>query len=136
MADLSDSTQEAVNLAFAAMDHGIDSIRAGGPLVTFTLTETSEAGRTLTRFAASTFEESLNAARQFLSNSDATRGAVAYDGYLTVQGERSDAVVVEVFEAGSAEGFVLGQRYRPKRAFKKFETVGNPAAMGTCPPLF
>ena len=34
------------------------------------------------------------------------------------------------------ESFVIGQRYRPKRAFKTFETIGNPAAMGTAPPLF
>jgi hypothetical protein len=136
VSDLADATQETSNLAFAALDHGIDSIKGGGSLVTFTFTETTEAGRVLTRFAASTFEESLSAARQFLSMSGAVRAAVAYDGYVTVKGERSDAVVVEVYETGTPESFVLGQRYRPKRAFKKFETIGNPAAMGTCPPLF
>ena len=38
-------SQELIELAFAALDHGIDSVREGGPLIPFVMTESGE-GRT------------------------------------------------------------------------------------------
>ena len=51
-------SQELIDVAFAALDHGIDSVREGGPLIPFVMSETGSE-RTLTRFAADMLEEGL-----------------------------------------------------------------------------
>ena len=56
---------------------------------------------------------------------------VAFDGYLTVEGERSDAILVEGQERGQDESVGFAQRYRPGGRFKKFATIGNAAYSGS-----
>lgn len=115
-----------VELAFAALDHGLESVRDGdGPLVPFALTEGAE-GRHLTRFAAELLEQGQEEARRHVRESDAERVALAYDGYLSVEGERSDAILVEAQERGTTISVVFAQRYRPE----PFEPVGNTAFVG------
>jgi hypothetical protein len=121
------ASDEVADLAFFALDHAIDSVSAGEPLVPFAVVE-DESGRDLTRFAAETLEEGQANAREHVRAArDAVRVAIAYDGYLTVEGERSDAVFVEAQERGRPLGVVLAQRYRPGGRLRKFATIGNPA---------
>ncbi len=125
-----------MELAFAALDHGIASVADGGPLIPFAMIETP-AGRTLARFVADTLEEGQARAREHVgAAADAQRAAVAYDGYLTLEGIRSDAIFVEAQERGEAAAVVFAQRYRPAGRFKKFDTVGNAGFFGTGDPLF
>ena len=122
-------SDELADLAFAALDHAIDSVRDGGPLIPFVMADGAE-GRTLQRFAAVTLEQGLGEAVVSVRarrDEPGTRHALAYDGYLTVDGSRSDAIYVEAVEPGNDEVMVLAQRYRPKKALRKFETVGRPA---------
>ena len=51
-------SQELIDLAFAALDHGIDSVREGGSLIPFVMTESDE-GRTLDRFASDLLEDAV-----------------------------------------------------------------------------
>lgn len=121
------ASDELMELVFAALDHGIDSVSEGGPLMPFVLADVDE-GRTLTRFAAERLEEGVAQARsQARESPEAKRIAVAYDGYLTVEGERSDAVFVEAQERGAASSVVFAQRYRPGGRFRKLSTIGNAA---------
>jgi len=52
--------------------------------------------------------------------------AVAFDGYLTTDGERSDAAFVEAGERGQPEAVVFAQRYRVKKRSGKVERVKRP----------
>jgi hypothetical protein len=61
---------------------------------------------------------------------------VVYDGYLTVAGERSDAIFVEAQERGSTASVIFAQRYRPGGRFKKFNTIGNAAFVSEGDGLF
>jgi hypothetical protein len=62
---------------------------------------------------------------------------VAWDGYLTVEGERTDAVFVEAYEAGAESSTLLAQSYKAVgRIRKKIELVGNAAFVGRGDPLF
>ena len=125
-----DASEELADLAFFALDHAVDSVSAGGPLVPFAVTEDGD-GRNLTRFAAESLEEGqANARESALTAENAMRVAIAFDGYLTVEGERSDAVFVEAQERGKESGIILAQRYRPGGRFKRFATIGNPAHVG------
>ena len=122
-------SDQLTDLAFAALDHGIESVRDGGPLIPFVMTEGAD-GRSLRRFAAVSLEQALGEAVVYVRarrDETGTRHALAYDGYLTVDGSRSDAIYVEAVEPGGTEVMVLAQRYRPKRALRKFETIGRPA---------
>ena len=125
-------SQELIDLAFAALDHGIDSVREGGPLIPFVMKESAE-GRTLDRFASDLLEDAVAQAVAHLQASRSqpgTRHVLAYDGYLTLPtGERFDAIYAEGVEAGTEVVMALAQRYRPKRSLRKFETIGNPALL-------
>ena len=129
------ASDELLDLVFAALDHGIGSVEDGGPLIPFVLAETA-GGRELTRFAAETLEEGVAQARQHAGASAADRVAVAYDGYLTVEGERSDAIFVEAQERTAPSSVVFAQRYRPGGRLRKFATVGNAAFAGEGDGLF
>ena len=52
--------------------------------------------------------------------------ALAYDGYLTTDGERSDAAFVEAGQRGQPEAFLIAQRYRVKKKSREAERVGPP----------
>jgi hypothetical protein len=125
-----------MDLAFMALDHGVGSVAQAGQLTPFVVTEVA-GERRLSRFAAERLEEGLAYARAFAREADdAQRVAVVYDGYLTLAGERSDAVYVEAQERGAETAVVLAQRYRPAGRFKKFATIGNPGLLGPGDPLF
>jgi hypothetical protein len=117
-------------LLFFALDHGVDSVRSGGPLIPFLLTE-SQGERKLERFVANRLEDALDNAVRRANDLPigAERWAIAYDGYLTVGGTRHDAIYVEGVERGAGRSFVLAQRYVPKTRFRSLKAVGNPALL-------
>jgi hypothetical protein len=122
------------DLAFLALDHGVDSVRAsGGPLTPFVAFE-KDGKRELHRFAAELLEDAQQRAREFIHAfpPSVTAYALAYDGYLTFQGTKFDAILVEASERGRPAGVRMAQRYIPKEQSRDFETVGNPALLGEC----
>lgn len=123
--------QETADLLFLGLDHGIDSVRDGGPLTPFVITERS-GERSLVRYLAETLEASIaQAVASIKANPTppADRSMLVYDGFLTMpDGNRYDAIFAEVVEAG---GLVtcMAQRYKPKGRLRRFETVGNAALL-------
>jgi len=130
-------SQQFADLVFLALDHGIDSVRAsGGPLIPFVVFE-QEGTRELRRFVAERLEHSLQKAREDIAAfpPSVTAYAIAYDGFLTVQGTKFDAILVEASERGRPVGVRMAQRYTPKKLLRSFQTVGNPALLGECETL-
>lgn len=129
------TSKELLEVTFFALDHAVESLRAGGPLVPFVIVETA-SGRKLARFVAETLEGSIEQARRCLrGRTDVPRAELAYDGYFTLDGTRYDAVLVEAHEAGLAAPIMLCQRYEPKRRFRPLRTIGNPGDAGEAAPL-
>jgi hypothetical protein len=129
-------SEELRGLAFLALEHGIDSIRANAPLVTFAIVERPD-GRDLHRFQAETLEESQQRARDHVRASPgAKRAAVAWAGKVTLDKRRTAAVVVEAYEDGAAASFVFAQCYRRGGRLRKFATIGDAGVAGTAEPLF
>jgi hypothetical protein len=60
---------------------------------------------------------------------------IAYDGYVTVEDDRSDAIVVEGHERGHAASVTFFQRYRPGGRLRRFTTLGNAGFLGEGDPL-
>jgi hypothetical protein len=131
---VAEPSEELINFALFALDHATGSVvDSGGPLIPFVLTEVG-GQRKLDRFAADRYEESVQIARVHLLG-QAARGldaaVVAWDGYLTVEGRRTDAVFVEASAAGEPESVVLAQRYEKRGLLRrKVAVVGNSALVG------
>jgi len=123
---------QAQALASSALAHAVDSIVPdGGPLIPFTLLETA-GGRSLNRFMTEELSEGIARARAAIRESGALRAAVAWDGYLTSEGRREDALFVEASDAGQPS-VVLAHRYLPTQ--QGAEAVGEPFVVGHGAPL-
>lgn len=123
-------------LVFAALDHAIDSLRhAGGPLTPFVMR--AEGKRVeLHRFAAETLEAGQEHAREFMRDVPpaTTAVALAYDGYLTVDGVRRDALFVAVQAAGTSRSDLYAQQYEIRGP--SIAAIGNPKHVAVDePPL-
>ncbi|MDM7855497.1 hypothetical protein [Cellulomonas alba] len=105
-------SDEVKALAELALTHAVTSVvPEGGPLIPFAIVETVGGDRSLQRFV-----DELSAAQQRARDAirsappQAARAAVAWDGYLTMDGQRQDAVFVEVSDRG-LPSVVLAHRY-------------------------
>jgi hypothetical protein len=124
-------SQAAADLLFLGLDHGIDSVRAGGgPLTPFVIVQHG-ADRVLTRFVADRLEDGIERAVAHLRATELSGddcAVLVYDGYLTGPEGRFDAIYAELLD-GAGTITVIGQRYRPGAMLRRFETIGNPAML-------
>ncbi|MBC9712362.1 hypothetical protein H9Y04_07230 [Streptomyces sp. TRM66268-LWL] len=132
---LDDASEELLALAFAAIDHAVESLQAtkGQGLTTFLLMEYAD-GRKLQQCRADTYEREAEIAREQLRavGADCLRYALAHDGWFTVEQERSDAVIVQAWENDGEPGIQFAQRYATHRRKLRLacEAVGHPAFAG------
>ena len=136
--DITRLSEELLDLVLRALDHGTQSIALGGPLIPFVMSETAARERNHERFLADTRETALKMAREHIGQlaADAQRVALAYDGSVTIGGERSAAVLVEAQERGKAGSVIFAQRYQPGREQRRLERTCNAAFLGDGDPLF
>ncbi len=66
---------------------------------------------------------------------DVARAAIVLDGYLHIEGEPQDAILMRLGDF-SGTSYEIGQRYRRKRLGKRVDAVGNVAFMGEIPSIF
>jgi hypothetical protein len=124
-----------IEFVLACLDQGTSMIEDGSTLIPYVASETP-VGLELTRFVSDTLEEGREQANAHAAESSADRVGVVYDGYLTVEGERSDAIFVEAQERSATSSVIFAQRYRPGGRFKKFNAIGNAAFVGEGEGLF
>jgi hypothetical protein len=130
-------SEKFADLVFLALDHAVDSVRtSGGPLIPFLLVE-QDGKRDLQRFVTERLEEGPQRAREAVAAlpQSATAYAIAYDGFITVEGTKFDAILVEASERGRPAGVRMAQRYTPKKFLRSFHTIGNPVLLGECESL-
>ena len=103
---------ELLDLVGAALDHGVRSVEGGGPMIPFVIHHGPD-GATLHRFVAETLEEGQDRARAFAwqAGPATLRIALAYDGYLTLDGERRDAIFVQAQAADTPTSDLFAQQY-------------------------
>jgi hypothetical protein len=124
---MADPSDQLVDFALFALDHAMESVVAsGGPLVPFALVH-ADGANSIARFPGD-LEAGQELARDLVRHSQGERAAVAWDGYLTVDDARTDAVFVEAFERGDDESLMMAQRYAVTGRFRKsVEPFGNAA---------
>jgi hypothetical protein len=123
-----EASEMLLSLMFAALDHGIDSVRLGGPLIPFVMIQRGEE-RGLTRFVSELLEDAVAEARKYIAENAATLQAYALtvDGYFTINEHKFDAILVEGEERGSGFALQFAQRYTPFDGDTPLETIGNAA---------
>lgn len=135
---LDDLSPASTDLIFAALDHAVDNAGISGDgFIPFAFFDGSN-GRSMTRFVSGDggdLSECLAAGRESVRvvDSDVTCVALAWDGYLTYQGRRGEAVFVEGYEVGRDKGVLLAQRYT--RVGGNLTVQGNPVLVGEPSPL-
>jgi hypothetical protein len=126
-----------MEFALFALDHALASVVAsGGPLVPFCLIDVG-GEQTIRRFVGDLESGQERARAAVREAAEVNRAAVAWDGYVTVEGVRSDAVLVEASASGS-DSVTVAHRYgRKGRIRKDIEQIGNAALIRTGgAPLF
>jgi hypothetical protein len=136
--DVTQLSERLLDLVLRALDHATESIAHGGPLIPFVLAETTARDRTLERFVADDLETAKAMARERITEleQDAARAALAYDGYVTIGGQRSDAILVQAQERGKSASVIFAQRYRPGSKVRRLQPTCNAAFLGDGDPLF
>ena len=128
--------EELLDLAFLALDHGFGSIKDGksGILIPFVMFEHAK-GRSLNRYVADTAQESVEHALAAVPGlpPGTSRYAVAFEGYITLEGKRWDAIIVEAGQTGFPQGETFCLRYQKKKGLfaRGYETVGNAIHLGS-----
>ncbi len=133
MADEFNPSEDLARLLSDALDHAIDMVARGcSPFMPFAMVEPLEGQGEPMAFAVTPPDEPVDYARGILDSKAAeTRMyALAWDGFLTVDGERTDAVFVEAADRSNDRAVVVAERYRPTRKGllrkRSCELVGDP----------
>ncbi|PPK97333.1 hypothetical protein CLV92_104154 [Kineococcus xinjiangensis] len=129
--------EELADFLLFALDHATDCVvPRGGPLVPFVML-VQPGGRALHRFAGE-MAQAQEFARAWIRQQEAVRMAcVAWDGYLTLDGVRTDAVFVDGCDDSGDLGYLFVQRYgRVGRIRRTMATIGNPGLSGRSERLF
>jgi len=132
MNEINDLDPEFIDFIFGGLDHGIYSIKdTGGPLIPFLMTKTGDV-EDLKRFMAKTLEESIKKAEEALHamHPKPDYALIAFDGYLTREGTKFDAIYVKAFDKTVNEGFEFCQCYVPAENGEGIEPVGNAGFTG------
>jgi hypothetical protein len=121
------------DLAMFTLDHALDSIELGGPLIPLVLADTA-AGRQGHRFMAGTLEDGLAQARAFVGQNTAwRRAALAFDGYLTNAEGRRDAIYVLGWDRDSGAAVKVAHVYVPGQETQPLQRLGDPLFLGAPP---
>lgn len=130
---MTEPSDELMTLILTGLDHGIDSVRDGGPLVPFVMVE-HEGQVALRRIlVGDPFELEASVEQAAVSAAEAAaeprdRVVLVYDASLRMNDERVDAIYAEGAENG-AMAAIMAQRYAPKGRSRGLEAIGDPQAL-------
>ena len=120
-----------------ALDHGIESIKikGKGPLVPFVVTAIN-GEKEVNRFFTVHLEDGLSEAVRFVKEERKSHfAALVYDGFLPMNGEKFNAVIVRGYDRTDNVGYTLAQRYTPAKFFSFFKLAGGKVFLGNADPL-
>ena len=114
MGGLKQPAESLAELAVYTLKHAFYSLGVGdGVLVPFVMADSDGEGRALHRFEAGTPSHAKERAHEWLDGADPAivRYAFAWDGHITIDETRWDAVSVEAGDRILPNGVLLCQRY-------------------------
>ncbi len=126
-----------LDLVGLALDRAVESLQLQGErFAPFVIVETAQ-GRSLHRFVAEPYEVGVSEARRFVAvpPRDAQRVLICYDGFLSLEGHRTDAVLIEAQDCRRPYSATFALRYRPASDEGPIELIGDPMFTGPAEPL-
>ena len=132
MADIDKQDPKFMDFMFNGLDHGVNSISdGGGPLIPFLMTQIGDK-KELKRFVTEKYEEGIDAAEKALKDLTPKPhfALIAFDGFITWESKKYDAIFVRAFDGKQDEGFEFCQRYIPKKEGHGIEPTGNSVFIG------
>jgi hypothetical protein len=126
-----DENPKLLKLMLFALNEGCKELVRTGKQTPLAVIETS-SDQFMQGFKNERLELGYEEARQALltAPSDAERYALAWAGYVTLQGVRYETVMVAGGERGKARGVMMGQRYKQQLPEVRFQPIGNPTILG------
>jgi hypothetical protein len=131
MQDLPDIDADLWKMISVAVETSVQSIQKQGKLLPFTLMRENEKwdmAMYMGEQAPKLVQKAQAAIRAKIGKIDMY--VLAFDGYVTIDGKKGDAVVIEAGEEGKPYAYMFAQRYRPPDAGKALEKQGNLAYLG------
>ncbi len=121
-------------LVFSALSHATDCLDDGetGPLLPFAMI-VDRGERSVRHFDAPGYEQTLDGALAFASAGGYEFWAVAWDGLITVEGRRTEAVFVRAGGEGREESLLFAWRYERVVPTSEVRRLGDPIFLGTAP---
>ncbi len=118
--------------AFGALEHAmqcLSGVATEGPLLPFAMI-VDGGERSVRHFNAPGYEQTLDGALAFASSGDYEFWAVAWDGYVTVQSHRTEAVFVRAGGAELDESLLFAWPYERVLPKGEVRALGNPIFLG------
>jgi|SRR3989338_521635 len=108
-----------------AIDHGIESIRDGSPLVPFVISKKNN-DKNLNRFLGETSIQSIARAEEYVQKGNFDIAIIIYEGFVNFEGEKHEAILAKVFSKNNK--FIFAQRY--KRDKNQLTKIGDYLYLG------
>jgi hypothetical protein len=118
-------------LVYGALEHATECLSgADGPLLPFAMI-VDGGQRSVRHFHAPGYEQTLDGALAFASAGAYDFWAVAWDGYMTVEGRRTEAVFVQAGGEEREESLLFAWRYERVLPKGEVQRLGDPIFLGT-----
>lgn len=115
------ASDERMALVFEAVKQGITLVEEDENIAPFLVTDSA-----ITILATKTIHDAFAVVQKVMDSEQVERSVLVYNGYLTIEGNRTRALFVEGFERSREKGVRFAQRYRPgtkARLFSKARPI-------------
>src|SRR3989338_890308 len=132
------ASQRLMNLVFTSIDYGIEIVRKKDSHLTPALWSEAAGKITNQHIVAANPVIGVEKAREFVKNltQETEVYVILYEGYVTLDATKYDAIMAEAGERGQETALVFAQRYQPKKFLKSFIIIGNVGFFGPAQNLF
>lgn len=136
MKHLQEASKDLIGHLLFALNHSMDLKRDGvDPMVPFAVVIKGKE-QVLKAFVGDRPDYADKMFEKVIHEEHPDYVVYAYDGYLTVEGIKNDAVLLKAFDRNDSEIYLVGQRFKPKSEGEEFEQIGNPAFLGTTENMY
>ena len=131
MAHLKDARKELIDQLIFVLDHSMTLKKDGvDPMIPFSVMVKGD-DKVIKTFVGDTPEYAEKMFEKTIREEDPEIAMFATDTYLTIEGAKSDGILIKAYDQRDNYIYLVGQRFIPKSTERDFEKIGNPAFLGT-----
>lgn len=131
MKHLKDASENLTSKLISVLDYAIGLKKDGiDPMIPFAFVYVGETS-TIKSFVGDNPKYADKLFEKTILEEKPDYAIYGYDGYLTIDDRKTDAILLKAFDKSDSVIYLIGQRFIPKQSDTEFETLGNPAFLGT-----